>query len=379
MIGPTGVGKTEIARRLAKIISAPFIKVEATKFTEIGFHGRDVDQIIRDLVDIAIFNCKNRIATINKKQISERVEKIILEALTGPAADSDKFLPHLRAGELDEVVIDIEIPREEKVSRALKSKIPPDVEHTLHSFLSIFQNPTLSAVSRRKCKVGEARKVLEKKEGDSFIDQDSILKFALHEVEHEGIVFIDEIDKICEPRDAYRSADASSEGVQRDLLPIIEGCTIETKHGNVDTSRILFIASGAFHSCKPSDMISELQGRLPIRVELKPLSQKDLERILKETKNNLISQQINLLKTENVDLKFTDKAVQAIARIANQVNEQVENIGARRLHTIIERIIEDISFNCDAHAGKTVELDEKQVVDALGDLLKKTDLTKFIL
>eukprot|EP00026_Physarum_polycephalum_P008095 Phypoly_transcript_08173.p1 GENE.Phypoly_transcript_08173~~Phypoly_transcript_08173.p1 ORF type:complete len:510 (+),score=94.21 Phypoly_transcript_08173:44-1531(+) len=365
MVGPTGVGKTEIARRLAKLISAPFIKVEATKFTEVGFHGRDVDQIIRDLVDIAIFNTRQRLSKRGRSERDTKMQLRIIDSLISPNApesERQKYLEFLKKGELDNLMIEIEVePTQKNVDRYISA--------------------ILESANRRRTKlltIAEARKLLEKQQSD--VDADTITQLAIHSVEQDGIVFIDEIDKICERKDAmHRSADASSEGVQRDLLPIIEGSVVHTKHGNVNTSHILFIASGAFHSNKPSDMISELQGRLPIRVELKPLETNDLYRIMTEPETNQIKQQMELLKTEGVNLTFSDKSIRAIAQIATDINSQVENIGARRLHTILEKVMEDISFNSDLYKDKDVVVEEEDVRKHLGEMLKKTDLSRFIL
>lgn len=387
MIGPTGVGKTEIARRLAKLISAPFIKVEATKFTEVGFHGRDVDQIIRDLLDVAINNTRQRLAKRHQKKIDDLVEQRLLDALIGQGAEGrDVYLGNLRSGALDSVQVEIEVPefaatpgrggfmRHGRGGNSLEDETGVGII----SVLKLFERS--GPTRKKKMPISEARKILERKEKEQLFDQEAVVKLAIQSAEQDGIVFIDEIDKICEKKDSMRSgADASSEGVQRDLLPIIEGSIVNTKYGNVDTSHMLFIASGAFHSCKPSDLISELQGRLPIRVELKALLQEDLFRILTEPQNNQIKQQMELLKTEGIDLKFSERAIQSIARVAAEVNAQVENIGARRLHTVLERIMEDISFNCDKYKGTTVVVEEEDVKRHLGDMLLKTDLSRFIL
>lgn len=376
MIGPTGVGKTEIARRLAKLAQAPFLKVEATKFTEVGFHGRDVDQIIRDLLDVGINETKALIHERNKKKFQREAENKMLDLLTGENAASstrDSFRRMLRNGLLDHREVEIEVMATRGVE---KGNEPQQFETMIRVIRDSLQ--MRAGGKSAKMTVKEALPVLVKQEGEKLINMDLVIKEAIEAVEQDGIVFIDEIDKICQSSQAARHADASAEGVQRDLLPLIEGSTVSTKHGNIDTSKILFIASGAFYSCKPSDLLAELQGRLPIRVELTALTENDMYKILTEPEMNLIKQQKELLKTEEIDLQFSDAAVKTIAKTAAEVNHTVENIGARRLHTVIEKILEDASFNCDQLKG-TLEISETDVEEKLKPLLEKTDLSKFVL
>jgi ATP-dependent HslUV protease ATP-binding subunit HslU len=388
MIGPTGCGKTEIARRLAKLADAPFVKVEATKFTEVGFHGRDVDQIIRDLVDNAIVMVKARMRRDQQAAIDTAVEERIIGALVGDHATAETraaFKQLYRDGELDDREIEIEIPT--NPSRVL----PPfggadgQVQEMVIRVDRMFRGAGRSD-SKRRMKISEARPLVEEQEAERFINSESVTREAIIAAESDGIVFIDEIDKIVTSSEYRYGADASSEGVQRDLLPIIEGSIVSTKHGNVNTDHILFICSGAFHSAKPSDMMAELQGRLPVRVELKGLSQDDFYRILTEPENNMIKQQQALLSTENVSLHFTDAAVREIAKVAEEVNTSVDNIGARRLHTILERIVEDISFEAPEKSREsgsqnsvTIVIDKEDVRSKIEDLLKKQDLSKYVL
>eukprot|EP01132_Coremiostelium_polycephalum_P004869 gene4869-6071_t len=384
MIGPTGVGKTEIARRLAKMVNAPFIKVEATKYTEVGFHGPDVDTIIRDLVEIAIQNIKQQITASQKDLIESDIEKAIIQTLLGSQFQSksyEELLKLLRDKQLEKVTIEIDVPAETKQIELEDFSAP--FAKLLTNLASTVDQQKTQQSKKKTVTVAEARSTLEKVYKEKLVvnyDAASLTKLAIKQVEQSGIVFLDEVDKICTPRDSVRSGgDASSDGVQRDLLPIIEGCDINTKYGVVDTSRILFIASGAFHSNKPSDLMSEFQGRLPIRVELKPLSQEDFYRILTEPTNNQIQQQQALLKTEGIEIQFTEETLKEVAKIAYEANAQVQNIGARRLHGIIERIIEDISFNCDNHKGSSVIVGVEDVKKHLSDLLIKTDLSKYII
>lgn len=386
MIGPTGVGKTEVARRLAKLLDAPFIKVEATKYTEVGFHGRDVDQIIRDLVDLAIVQTKQKTLARKKMEVQRVVEDRLLDLLVGEdgaGVSRDTFRTMLRNGELDQREVEFDAPEpQRKMPLGVGGGAEQQMAFGLLSdiFVRVERQSGAGGKRRKRCTVAEARPILEEQEGEKLVTQDQIVKDALDAVQNDGIVFIDEIDKLCKPKDSfYHGADASSEGVQRDLLPIIEGCSITTKHGTVNTDKILFICSGAFHSCKPSDLLAELQGRLPIRVELKGLSEQDLYRILTEPETNLILQQRELLKTEGLDVTFDESAIREIARVAAEVNHSVENIGARRLHTIIERVVEDISFDWSHVTDKKIVIDGAYVRQRVDPLLKKTDLSRFVL
>ena len=401
MIGPTGCGKTEIARRLAKITESPFVKVEATKFTEVGFHGRDVDQIIRDLMDNAITLTKTKLKQRFKSRVAEMIENKILDFVCGESASEETreaFRALYREGALDNRLIEVEIPEGTggnsdgvrfdptsgplpihelviKVDRMFSKKGSPGGSHP--------------SMNKRKMTVRECKPVIEEAEFDKLLTQEAIAKEAVMAVESDGIVFIDEIDKIVSSSDTRHGADASSEGVQRDLLPIIEGSVISTKYGNVSTDHILFIASGAFSQNKPSDMLAELQGRLPIRVELKGLTKDDLHRILTEPKANILRQQRALMETEDINLEFTKDAILRMAELSEEINSNVDNIGARRLHAIVERICEKISFDAPEEARKhkekglegrcAVKIDANEVEEAIGDLLKKKDLARFVL
>lgn len=382
------VGKTEIARRLSKLAHAPFIKTEATKYTEVGFHGRDVDTIIRDLVDVGIQHTKDRLRSAYKTKAHELAEQKIIETLTGkkkPTPEDAAFRDwreQLRNGILDDKEIEVELPIEKPNAGMMRggAAMGRGVQGTpidIQDLLSPLFGASGGKTRKRRMKIKDCLPKLEESEVEKLLQTDIVIKEAIRSVEEDGIVFIDEIDKICSSfKDGH---DASSEGVQRDLLPIIEGTTISTKYGNVKTDHILFIACGAFHSVKPSDMLAELQGRLPIRVELKGLTEKDLYRVLTEPETNILRQNIELLKTEGVDIEFSEDGVKEIARVAAEVNTTVENIGARRLITIVEKILEDISFNAPTLKGQKIVITEKEVQQHIGVLLKRADLKKFIL
>ncbi|MBM3552084.1 MAG: ATP-dependent protease ATPase subunit HslU [Alphaproteobacteria bacterium] len=379
MIGPTGCGKTEIARRLARLANAPFIKVEATKFTEVGYVGRDVEQIVRDLIEVAIVMVKERRRKDVQARAQQAAEERTLDALVGPAASPgtrETFRRRLRAGELDDKEIEVELTQS-------GSSMPmfelPNMPGNVSAFsLGDIFGKAMQRGKPRKLSVKEAQGPLIAEESDKLIDQEASVREAIHEVENNGIVFIDEMDKIC-AREGRGGADVSREGVQRDLLPLIEGTTVATKHGTVKTDHVLFIASGAFHVAKPSDLLPELQGRLPIRVELASLNEDDFRRILTETEACLTKQYSALLGTEGLTLEFAPSAVDAIAKVAVQVNTSVENIGARRLQTVMERVLDDISFSASDRAGDSVVIDGAYVEEHIGDLAKNRDLSRFIL
>ena len=382
MIGPTGVGKTEISRRLSKLAEAPFIKVEATRFTEVGYVGRDVEQIIRDLIEIAIAMERERKRKEVKAKAELKAEEKVLDALVGnkaSVATRESFRKRLRNGDLDNNEIEIEV---QNTSSGLQSFEIPGMPGGNVGMVNLGDILGKSMGNKKgkkkKMTVKESHDILVAQESDKMIEEDKIIKEAKKATEENGIVFLDEIDKVSARSDRV-GGDVSREGVQRDLLPLIEGTTVSTKHGPIKTDHILFIASGAFQLAKPSDLLPELQGRLPIRVELNALNEEDFKRILKEPDNSLIKQYKELLKTENVNLKFTDDGIDTLAKISAEVNSSVENIGARRLHTIIEKVLDDISFNATDKAGETITVDQKYVNDNLGSLVKDTDLSKFIL
>jgi len=380
MIGPTGVGKTEISRRLSKLAEAPFVKVEATRFTEVGYVGRDVEQIVRDLLEIAIAmeKVKKRKEVYTKAQ--KQAEEKVLDAIVGNKASiatRESFRKRLRSGDLDENEIEISINQNSSMP---SFEIPgmPGANVGMINIGEMLGKSMSNKSKKKKMSVKESHEILINEESDKLIEEDKIIKEAKNSTENNGIVFLDEIDKISARTDRV-GGDVSREGVQRDLLPLIEGTTVSTKYGPIKTDHILFIASGAFQLAKPSDLLPELQGRLPIRVELDALTSNDFKRILKEPDNSLIKQYKALLKTENVNLEFSEDGIDTIAALATEVNSTIENIGARRLHTIIERVLDDVSFTATDRSGENIVVNSEYVKKNLGELVKDTDLTKFIL
>ncbi len=389
MIGPTGVGKTEIARRLARLANAPFLKVEVTKFTEVGYVGRDVESIVRDLVDIAVQQLRQQEMAKVREEARRAAEERILDVLVPqpaggwfgaeqetPSAARERFRKQLRQGELSGKEIEIEV---QAPQMGVEIMAPPGMEEMSQQLQSLFQNLMPGRKRKRRLKIGEALELLTEEEAAKRINEEEIKLRAVEWTEQHGIVFLDEIDKICRRSEITSGADVSREGVQRDLLPLVEGTTVNTKYGPVKTDHILFIASGAFHLARPSDLIPELQGRFPIRVELKPLTADDFFRILTEPEASLVKQYKALLATEGVELDFTEEAIRKIAEIAYRVNETTENIGARRLHTLMEKLLEEISFSAPDYRGQKVVVDAERVDRQLGGLARDQDLSRYIL
>ena len=388
MIGPTGVGKTEIARRLAHLANAPFIKVEATKFTEVGYVGREVDSIIRDLVDMSVKTAREQEVENVKHLAEEAAEERILDALLPPARNEfgepetqesgtrQKFREKLRAGELDDKEIEVEVSASPV---GVEIMAPPGMEEMTSQLQGVFQNMSSDRKKTEKMSIEKARKILLEEEAAKLLKEEDIKAKAVENAEQNGIVFLDELDKVAKRADSGSGGDVSREGVQRDLLPLVEGCTVSTKYGMVKTDHILFIASGAFHLSKPSDLIPELQGRLPIRVELDALSAEDFQRILTEPDAALTVQYKALMATEGVELEFTDEGIKRIAEMASSVNEKSENIGARRLHTVMERLLDKISYDAPDKSGSKVTIDEAYVNNSLNELVEDEDLSRYIL
>ncbi|MGR3572373.1 ATP-dependent protease ATPase subunit HslU [Brevirhabdus sp.] len=381
MIGPTGVGKTEISRRLAKLARAPFIKVEATKFTEVGYVGRDVEQIIRDLLDTSIAMTREAMREDVKANAAKAAEDRVIDVLVGDNAREstrEMYRKKLRSGELDDTVIELDVADTGGGMPMFEIPGQPGANMGMMNLSEMFGKAMGGRKVRRKMTVSESHDVLISEEADKLLDDEAVTRAAITAVEENGIVFLDEIDKVCARTDA-RGGDVSREGVQRDLLPLVEGTTVSTKHGPVRTDHILFIASGAFHIAKPSDLLPELQGRLPIRVELRALTEDDFVRILTETDNALTLQYTALMKTEEVNVTFTDEGIAALAKIAAEVNQSVENIGARRLYTVLERVFEELSFDAPERTGSSVTVDAAFVEKNLGELTRSTDLSRFVL
>ncbi|MEC7963221.1 MAG: ATP-dependent protease ATPase subunit HslU [Pseudomonadota bacterium] len=381
MIGPTGVGKTEISRRLAKFARAPFIKVEATKFTEVGYVGRDVEQIVRDLVDASIAMTRELMREDVKAKARQAAEDRVITAIAGEDAREgtrDMFRRKLIAGELDNTMIELDLADTSNPMSMFDIPGQPGNQMGMMNLGDIFGKALGGRTTRRKMTVAESYEILIGEEADKLLDDETVTKTALDAVEQNGIVFLDEIDKVCARQEA-RGGDVSREGVQRDLLPLIEGTTVSTKHGPVKTDHILFIASGAFHIAKPSDLLPELQGRLPIRVELRALTEEDFVRILTETDNALTRQYTALMGTEEVEVTFTEEGIAALAKIAADVNQSVENIGARRLYTVMERVFEELSFTAPDRSGQSVTVDEAFVQENLGELTKSADVSRYVL
>ncbi len=381
MIGPTGVGKTEISRRLAKLARAPFIKVEATKFTEVGYVGRDVEQIIRDLLDSAIAMTREHMREDVKAKAHAAAEERVIEAIAGTDAREqtrEMFRRKLKDGELDDTEIELDLADQSNPLSMMEIPGQPGAGMGMMNLGDIFGKAMGGLTTRKRMTVAQSYEILIGEEADKLLDDETVTRAALESVEQNGIVFLDEIDKVCTRADA-RGGDVSREGVQRDLLPLIEGTVVSTKHGAVKTDHILFIASGAFHIAKPSDLLPELQGRLPIRVELQPLTENDFVRILTETDNALTRQYTALMNTESVTVTFAEDGIKALAKIAAEVNQSVENIGARRLYTVLERVFEELSFTAPDRAGDEVVVDAAFVEEHLGEFARSTDLSRYVL